>query len=230
MLQIISDIFGNRIQVLNPSMYDYYDINVGTDMATALSVPSVAAGGIDVVNDLIPFPEEIDEANESMIVYGIELHYNIENIPEDVTTPTTTKVDALALDLLDVEIGFFEFDEVESSADYTTNLLEESEERLCRLRIGALGAGHVVYSTAYNYYQNFDKIQLTDAVVFENGFEFPLNPSAKFIRKMTDNGFSAMDFENNEDLLTIRIWYKKVRRSRTIFSRILSLFRQNVDA
>ena len=226
LLEIVRDFLGNRIQVIDIGKLDYYDVNIGTDMAVALTEPT---GGIDVQNDLIPFPENIDEADEGMKVYGMELRYNID---ETIANPTeTTTVQPLGtLSFLEMHIGYFEFDEIAVTEDFSTDLLEELEERLATLRIGTRTQIKSHWDGINDISgQTLEDIQLTDAIVFPNGFDFPLNPSAKFIW-YKNTSYEIMSLQSYEDLLTLRIWYKVIKRPKNIFTKILSLFRQNISS
>lgn len=223
-MKIVRGLLGNEIQEIPLNMgLDFYDVNIGNDMGTV--IPTMAGAGIEVVNDVIPFPEEIDEAEEGMRVYAIEVRYNTEDPPDIVSNATHH---SHLYEYLYMYIGFFEFDEIEASNNYTTDLLEEIEESLGKLKIGVT-TEQIVDVAGTAIVRAVRDAQFHDAIIFDGGFEFPLNPSIKFIRT-NPSGLDILSFNTVEDLITLRIWYKKVRRSRGLFDRILALFRQNIDA
>lgn len=232
-MELIKDAFGVTIKDFDPDQYDYYDVNIGSDMLTAII--STTTDGIEVTNDLIPFPEDIDEADEGMKVFAMQLNIRPDDVNFSELPPLSTSViEYLGLNLLELHIGFFEFDEEDASNLYDSDLLEEMEERIVTLRIGTVdqvaAAGN---GTALHIIRTPMAVQLSDACIFRGGFEFPLNPSVKFVTTTINEnaaGNELINWEDHEDLLTLRIWYKKVRRSAGIFSRILSLFRQNISA
>ena len=226
LLEIVKDLFGNRIQVIDISKLDYYDVNLGADMGVVLVEPT---DGIEVINDLIPFPENIDEADEGIKIYGIEVQYHIDEPLADAPAPSTGAKPVGTPSILEFMIGYFEFDELEDTADFSTDLIEEIEERLCTLRIGGTMSAIPVWNGTANTYGVFNpKIQLSDAIVFPNGFDFPLNPSLKIVWYKGDT-YNLYNLANHEDLITFRIFYKKVKRPKNIFTKILSLFRQNIS-